>query len=142
MMAGMAASVAKPTPYKDTIPLRVRKLVDARDSVDGVRLSVLSGMAGRLHRHHRRLKQMGGDTRPHTDCPCNVILLDEGEHYWAHTIGRVDAEAEGLIVPSAVLFPGAASVLVHGEGDAGGAEMWPTCDGHWSDRAPGELVAA
>jgi hypothetical protein len=141
-VAGMAATVSKPAAHRDTIPPKVRRIMDIRDSVDGVRLSVLSGMAGSLHRHHRRLKQMGGDTRPHTDCPCNLVTLEEGEHFWCHTIGRVFADAEGFIVSSSVLFPGSVPVLVHGVGDAGGVLAWPTCSGEWSDVAPGEQVAA
>lgn len=142
-VAGMAAAVAKPTPYRDTIPPRVRRLVDARDSVDGVRLSVLTGMpATRPHRHHRRGKGMGGDTRAHVDCPCNIVTLDEGDHYWCHVLGRIDAEAEGFIVSGAEIFPGAVSVLVHSEGDTSGTEAWPTCDGEWVFQAPERLEAA
>ena len=142
-VAGMAATVSKPTPYKDTIPLKVRRLVDARDSVDGVRLCVCCGKPGAIHRHHRRIKGIGGDSRPHTDCCCAIVSLCQGCHFWCHTIGRVFAEAEGFIIPGAEIFPGAISVLVHSEGDTSGQEAWSTCSGEWSDKAPGEgLVAA
>jgi hypothetical protein len=128
---------------KDTIPPEVRCQVDARDSVDEDRRCVLCGLADvTLHRHHRRLKGIGGDKRPHADCACNIITLCSGCHYWAHVIGRYDAEAEGFIVSGAEVFPGSISVLVHGKDDLSGHEAWPTCDGEWSDKAPGELVAA
>ena len=128
---------------KDTIPPEVRCQVDVRDSVDGVRHCVLCGLANvTLHRHHRRLKGIGGDTRGHANCPCNIVTLCSGCHYWAHVIGRYDAEAEGFIVSGAEVFPGSVSVLVHSTGDLSGSEAWPTCSGEWSDHAPGEQVAA
>jgi hypothetical protein len=128
---------------KDTIPPEVRCQVDIRDSVDGVRCCVLCGLANvTLHRHHRRLKGIGGDRRRHTDCACNIITLCAGCHYWAHVIGRYDAEAEGFIVSGAEVFPGSVSVLVHSTGDLSGTEAWPTCSGKWSDKAPGERLAA
>ena len=128
---------------KDTIPPEVRCQVDVRDSVDGVRHCVLCGLSDvTLHRHHRRLKGIGGDRRACTDCACNIITLCSGCHYWAHVIGRYDAEAEGFIVSGAEVSPGSISVLVHSTGDLSGSEAWPTCSGEWSDHAPGELVAA
>ena len=141
-VASMAAAVSKPAPHKDTIPPKVRRLVDTRDSVNGVRLCVLCGHPGAIHRHHRRIKGIGGDSRPHTNCCCAIVSLCQGCHFWCHTIGRVFAEAEGLIVSGAVLFPGSISVLVHSEGDLSGTEAWPTCSGEWSDKAPGERLAA
>jgi hypothetical protein len=137
-----AKPVSQPRWRKDTIPPKVRGQVDTRDSHDGARLCVLCGFPGELHRHHRRLKGIGGDKRAHTDCACNIVTLCEGCHYWAHVIGRYSAEAEGFIVSGAELLPGSVSVLVHSEGDASGTQAWPTCDGEWSDKAPGKLVAA
>ena len=138
----VAPVITAPKWRADTIPPKARGLVAVRDSLDGVQLCVLCGMPGVLHCHHRRLKGIGGDLRDHANCPCNLVSLCEGCHYWAHVIGRYSAQAEGFIVPGAVLFPGEISVLVHGKDDAGGTEAWPTCSGEWSDRAPGELVAA
>jgi hypothetical protein len=58
-----------------------------------------------------------------------------------HTTKRREAEAEGLIIPRATILPGTISVLVHLEADAGGLQMWPSCDGRWLDVAPEGLVA-
>ena len=115
---------------EDTIPPKVRKLVHARDQ----RWCQHCGghfSEGGIHQHHRRLKQMGGDPRPHTDCACNLLSLCWTCHDWLHNTpeGRVKAGAEGFIIPNAVKEPGLHSVLLHGELDGGGVEAWLTCEG-------------
>lgn len=109
--------------------------IDSRDSQpDGIRRCLHCGASGvALHRHHRRPKGMGGDPRPHTNCPCNAATLCWPCHSWAHAHPR-DAEAEGLILPQESAEPGMHPVLVHGGG--GGVRAWPACDGRWVPEAP------
>jgi hypothetical protein len=117
----------------DTIPPKVRQLVNARDP-----WSILSGTPYGLEIHHRRLKGSGGDPRPHTDCPCNLIRLTRDEHAWVHA-HRAEAEAEGFILPAETVFPGSVSVLFRSAD--GGASLWPSCDGTWLSEAPEGAVA-
>lgn len=113
----------------DTIPPKVRGLVNDRDP-----WCVHCGSPNALHQHHRRLKGDGGDTRPHTDCCCNLVRLCATCHYWAHVLGRPEAEAEGLIIPAETLLPGSVSVLVHTAD--GGMDRYPACDGEWVSNSP------
>lgn len=90
-----------------------------------------------LELHHRRLKGIGGDSRPCTQCSCNGVRLCRPCHAWAHSgDGRREAGAEGLIVLRSIIEPGTASVLVHLEDDRGGVRKYPSCDGDWLDEAP------
>lgn len=54
-------------------------------------------------RHHRRAKGMGGDTRPDTNLPANLVLLcgsgTTGCHGWVHGNPKA-AQLLGLIIPS------------------------------------------
>lgn len=53
-------------------------------------------------RHHRRAKGMGGDKRPDTNLPANLVLLcgsgTTGCHGWVHANPR-DAQLLGWIIP-------------------------------------------
>lgn len=123
---GLATPGPRPKPRpKDTIPPGVRSRVAARDYGLCVHCSQPAS-----HQHHRRIKGMGGDTRPHTNCPCNLVSLCAGLgcHEWAHA-NRREAEAEGLIIPRAIPKPWLLPVMLHGPG--GGITAWPTCDGRW-----------
>ncbi|HEV2450748.1 MAG TPA: HNH endonuclease signature motif containing protein [Streptosporangiaceae bacterium] len=115
---------------KDTIPPKVRKLVHARDD----RYCQHCGghfPDGGIHLHHRRLKQNGGDPRPHTDCPCNLISLCWTCHDWLHNTaeGRAKAKRESFIIPNATPEPGLVSVLLHGDLDGEDVQAWLTCAG-------------
>jgi hypothetical protein len=121
----------------NTIPGRVCKQVDQRDG----RQCVKCGRGENLHRHHRRIKGQGGDPRPHTDCACNLVLLCQACHYWAHVLDRPAAEAEGLILPRSTAEPWKRGVMVHtGIEEDSGATRWPLCDGRYIN-APRELAA-
>lgn len=122
------------------IPARVCRLVDKRDSIDGQRCCIRCGITRGLHRHHRRIKGTGGDLRPHTDCPCNLVTLCHRCHGWAHVEDQRAAEVEGLIIARAETFPGRLPVMVHTEG--GGLTMHPTCDGRWDEAVAAEGIAA
>jgi hypothetical protein len=116
---------------RDTIPWRVRRQVHARDG----RRCLYCGSPDGIQLHHRRLKQAGGDARPHTDCACNLVSLCHLHHpHWAHVTHRRTAEAEGLIVSAAWPAPGLVPVLIHG--DAGGFTAWLTCSGDRVTEAP------
>jgi hypothetical protein len=120
----------------NTIPPKVCKQVDKRDG----RQCVNCGSQRNPHRHHRRIKGHGGDTRPHTDCACNIVLLCSVCHFWAHVLDVVAAKAMGLILPRSTQEPWKRGVTVHSEADAG-ATRWPLCDGTYADVQP-EAVAA
>lgn len=134
--APRADGKARKTVSGNTIPAKVCAQVDKRDGKQCVRC----GSPRCPHRHHRRLKGHGGDTRPHTDCACNIVTLCEVCHYWAHVLDRPSAEAEGLILPRNERAPWRKGVMVHSEADSG-TTKWPTCDGDYADDEP-ELVAA
>jgi hypothetical protein len=113
----------------NTIPPKVCKQVDKRDG----RQCVRCGSRQNPHRHHRRIKGHGGDSRSCTDCACNIVTLCTEHHAWAHSgAGRKEAEAEGLIIPRSVTEPWRHGVMVHSEADSG-ATRWPTCDGEYAD---------
>jgi hypothetical protein len=117
----------KPRP-KDTIPKKIRTIVNGRDYGLCVRCS---GWAE--HQHHRRLKGMGGSVAPHANCACVLVSLCHRCHDWAHA-NREKAEAEGLIIPRATLQPYLLPVLVHGPGSV--SKALPTCDGRWLSYEP------
>jgi hypothetical protein len=121
----------------ETFPPDVAALIDARDP-----WCIHCGSPHDLQRHHRRIKGMGGDPRPHTDCACVGVRICRSCHEWAHSgDGRGEAEAEGLIIPRATVEPFTLSMLVHLEGDRGGMRKWPSCDGRWLDYMPGSEAA-
>lgn len=113
----------------ETFPPAVAALIDARDP-----WCVHCGSPDNLHRHHRRIKGIGGDPREHTHCACDGLRLCGACHEWAHTTGRREAEAEGLIIPRVTAFPGSVSVLVHTAD--GGMQKYPSCTGEWLDYVP------
>lgn len=123
--------------HDETFPPAVAALIAARDP-----WCVLCGSPRGLHLHHRRIRGIGGDPRPHADCACNGVRICARDHARIHDTGegRVLAEAEGLIIPRVTALPGSLSVLVHLEDDRGGMEKWPSCDGRWLDE-PQELAA-
>jgi hypothetical protein len=109
----------------------VAALIDARDQ-----WCVKCGTPYNLHRHHRRIKGIGGDGRDHTDCACNGVRLCLEHHEWAHSAkGRREAEAEGLIIPRSETAPWRRTLMVHTEADSG-FTGYPTCDGGWVFEAP------
>ena len=117
---------------KDTIPPRVRKMVARRDEWSCARCGTMKD----LEQHHRRIKGIGGDTRPHTECPCNIVVLCARCHFWCHRAGRAVAEVQGLVVPRGTLLPGSVHVKVCGE-----AVAWLTCDGKRALIPPEEAAA-
>lgn len=119
------------------ITARTCRLVDDRDSLDGVRMCVHCGSPRNLHRHHRRFRSHPG---PHRHCACNVVTVCQPCHHWAHEMDRREAEAEGLILSAEVARPWLHSVLVHGPAGDGG-QFWPTCAGEWQDYAPEGIAA-
>ena len=119
----------------ESFPPGVAALIDARDP-----WCVHCGSPDDLQRHHRRLKGSGGDPRPHTQCTCNGVRLCPRCHLvWAHREGRLEAEAEGIIIPRATKEPGTVSVLVHTLD--GGMAKYPHCDGTYQDYPPEEVAA-
>lgn len=121
----------------DDIPASVCDLVDARDSIDGVRMCVHCGSPRALHRHHRRFRSHPG---PCKHCPCNVVSICAPCHHWAHVLDRRAAEAEGLILAGNTKRPRLHSVLRHGP-EGSGARYWPTCDGRWTEDEPARAAA-
>ena len=116
----------------ESFPPAVAALIDARDP-----WCIHCGSVDALHRHHRRIKGIGGDGRDHTQCNCNGLRLCWLCHSWAHSgNGQREAKAEGLIISRFTLEPFAADVLVHLRGDVGGQRKWPSCDGRWLDYMP------
>lgn len=116
--------------WRDTIPPKVRKAVNARDG----RWCLYCGRCfpdGGIHLHHRRLKQAGGSSAEHADCACAIVSVCWAHHGWFHdtAVGRGTAETEGFIIPAATEEPWRLSVLVHGDPDGGSVESWPTCEG-------------
>ena len=122
----------------ESFPPAVAALIDARDP-----WCIHCGTPFNLHRHHRRLKGIGGDGRDHTQCSCNGVRLCWLCHSWAHSgAGQGEARDEGLIIPRAAVEPFTLSVLVHLEDDRGGMRKWPSCDGRWLDYVPEGGLAA
>jgi hypothetical protein len=117
----------------------VAALIDARDQ-----WCVKCGSPYDLHRHPMRIKGHGGDSRPHTDCPCNGILLCLAHHAWVHSgDGRREAEAEGFIIPRSETRPWTRPVMVRTEEESdSGCTVWPTCGGTYLTDAPEGAEAA
>lgn len=68
------------------------------------------GRGGRLERHHRRAKHMGGSKgRAHTQCACNGLRLCRTCHRWVHE-NVTEATDHGWIVKQAVVLPAKAGV--------------------------------
>lgn len=134
------AAVLAPARWRrraSTIPPDVLALVDARDGHHCVRCGRHREV---IEHHHRRIKGIGGDTRPHTECACCIISAcpwweTPACHPLIHA-NRAESEAEGLIILRSAEFPWLYSVLVHSRYDAGEQKAWPTCDGRWDTGGP------
>lgn len=122
------------TGRKDTIPKKVRDLVHGRDDHHCNRCG--GYFPDGIHLHHRRIKGHGGDSRPHTDCACDLLSLCGLCHHAVHVTDRPAAEEEGFIVPRSTVLPGRITVLVRETGS--GLTLWPTCDGQWTRVPPWE----
>src|SRR4051812_16844247 len=87
-------------------PQRVKRLVQTRATDDDGQLRcercgrLLDGWDG-VSYHHRRVKGMGGDSRPDTNEAANILLLcgsgTTGCHGWAHR-ATAEARAQGWLV--------------------------------------------
>lgn len=127
-----AGALERPrTSRKDTIPAAVRRQVRARDP-----WCIRCGEPYGLHCHHRRLKAIGGDPRPHTDCACNIIRLCSRCHDAVHTTDREQAGDDGYIISGEQAEPGMSEVLV--KTADGGFTAWATCTGTWIFESPAE----
>lgn len=132
-----AARGSRPGSGLRAFPRPVQRALDIRDGI-----CQRCGVAGPLHRHHRRGKGIGGDRRAHAQCPCNGVELCSwnpvdgmgGCHRWAHLHPR-DAQAQGFIVSHEVECPGDVGVMRFAACE-GGATQWPDCSGGWRETAP------
>lgn len=120
---GLKRKPAKRKASKSTWPVKVRRLTWKRDGGQCARC----WSTWRLHLHHRRIKGIGGDPRPHTDCACDGVTLCERCHKWVHEEGRAEAEATGYIVSRSQPFPGSVSILI-GAASGSGATVHLPCD--------------
>lgn len=120
----------------ESFPPAVAALLAARDP-----WCVHCGSPHDLQNHHRRIRGIGGDSRPHTHCACNGVRLCVLCHVpWAHK-NRLEAEAEGIVIPRSELAPWRRSLMVHTAADSG-FTAYPTCDGGWVFEAPEGVGAA
>lgn len=94
----LAAGRAKPkTAPRDTGPTRtVRHTVKARAAMCCERCGC-SVAAVEHHVHHRRPRQMGGDTRPETNCPSNLLLLCTPCHSAVESSRQISYERGWLV---------------------------------------------
>jgi hypothetical protein len=121
----------------ESFPPAVAALLAARDP-----WCVHCGSPFNLQNHHRRLKGSGGDPRPHTHCACNGVRLCLLCHVpWAHTAGRREAGAEGIVIPRSETGPWRRPLMVHTAADSG-FMAWPTCDGLYVTVKPEGALAA
>ena len=121
----------------ESFPPDVAALIDARDP-----WCIRCGSPHDLHRHHRRIKGIGGDSRPHTDCACNAVRICARCHEWAHLEGRREAEARGLIISRAETAPWRHALMVRTEAETdSGFTAYPTCSGGWVFDSPEGAVA-
>lgn len=127
---------AKARSRKDTIPPKVRRLVRQRGEECARCWSTWD-----LELHHRRIKGHGGDTRPHTECGCNIITLCAACHRWVHREGLAEAKETGYVVPRSELFPGSVSVLIGAASGSGASQHLP-CDKPYYSTAVPERSAA
>ena len=90
------------------------------------------GRGGRLERHHRRGKHMGGSKgRAHTQCACNGLRLCRTCHRWVHE-HVLAAVAHGWIVKQSVPLPareGVTRCLFVDDGVPVLDPQWLRCDG-------------
>jgi len=132
--AGKGSGTGRPKPF----PPGVAALLDALYP-----WCVKCGSPGNLHRHHRRLKGMGGDGRDHTQCACNGVRLCAECHLdWAHSgWGAAEAKAEGIIIPRSETGPWRRPLMIHAAAGSG-FMAWPTCDGRLVTEMPEGALAA
>ncbi len=128
---------------RQTTPQAVADLVLERDGGRCVRCGahVGEGERGRDYSiHHRRIKGMGGDKRPTTDRPPNLIVLcGDGVsqcHGYVHLEGRKDADLHGWIIPRVLERPDW-EPLLYTCADGERRWMFLTDDGQLSERRPG-----
>ena len=133
---GKTRSAPRTKARAESFPPAVAALIDARDP-----WCVKCGSPYDLHRHHRRIKGIGGDGRDHTDCACNGVKLCRSCHLdWAHSgDGRREAKDEGVVIPRAESEPWRQPLMVHTAADSG-MTIYLTCDGRYVTE-PQELAA-
>lgn len=120
----------------ETFPPEVAALLADRDP-----WCVHCGSPYDLQNHHRRIRGSGGDPRSHTHCACNGVRLCALCHVpWAHTEGRREAGAQGIVIPRSETAPWRRALMVHTAADSG-FTGYPTCDGGWVLEAPAGAVA-
>lgn len=96
--AAALEALSTPSRPKDTGPSRkTRKLIREerarfRCEVSGVYLGT-----GRGHIHHRRPRRAGGDCRPDTNAPQNLLLVSSDAHEWIEN-SRTEAHRLGLLL--------------------------------------------
>lgn len=132
---GKTRSAPRTRSRAESFPPAVAALLAARDP-----WCVHCGSPRDLQNHHRRIRGIGGDGRDHTHCACNGVRLCVLCHVpWAHTAGRREAEAEGVIIPRSEAEPWRQPLMVHTAADSG-MTIYLTCDGRYVTE-PQELAA-
>lgn len=132
---GKTKSAPRTRGRAESFPAVVAALLAARDP-----WCVHCGSPNDLQNHHRRIRGIGGDGRDHTHCACNGVRLCILCHVpWAHTVGRREAEAEGVIIPRSEPEPWRQPLMVHTAADSG-MTVFLTCDGRYVTE-PQELAA-
>lgn len=136
----LSAPLTPRKPPKDTGPSKAtRKAVLDRAEgcceVCGVELYVHGRWVDAHSVHHRRPRGMGGDPRPNTNSPANLLLVCGSGITGCHGLlesMRRHALENGWLVHTAVPDPAAVSVWLHTHQRA----VWLTHDGHTTTTRP------
>ena len=124
----------RPTgPTPQTVALVLAR-AGGRDEITGEALLGVRGLDYDLH--HRRPRRMGGDPRPDTNSPANLLAILRATHLDVER-RRADALAHGWLLHSGD-DPAAVAVLV----DHGSRWAYLTDDGRYVDQPPGTEVAS